>query len=162
MGTDAQAALPDERLVDLRHVLAEAATVDLDAMPPGWCGGLPLLHIGPTVAIVLWDIEPFGVHVPAGYITDGASVPRAFYNILARFTDALGAALAHDARYDPPAGPDGVKRRQKTRKQADLEFLHNLKASGVNLARRQAAYRAVRLFGFRPWNAGTKKGIQNP
>lgn len=146
----------------MREVLAEAATVDLDSIPEGWGGGLPLLHIGPTVAIVLWDIAPFGVYVPAGYITDGASVPRAFYNILARFTDALGAALAHDAQYDPPADAAGVKRRRLTRKQADKEFYRNLRSSGVNIARAQAAYRAVRLFGWKPWNAGTRKGIVNP
>lgn len=123
--------------------------------------GIPLAHTGPTEATVLMDIVLFGVLIPAGYQTDGASVPRAFYNIIARFTDALPAALVHDIRYDPWPDPDGKKRRTMTRKQADREFLDNLKACGVNLARRQAAYRAVRLFGSRPWNLGSRRGTVN-
>jgi len=123
--------------------------------------GIPLAHTGPTSATVLMDITIFGVLIPAGYKTDGASVPRAFYNIIARFTDALPAALVHDIRYDPAPGPDGKKRRVMTRKEADREFLANLKKCGVNFARRQAAYRAVRLFGDRPWTLGSRRGTMN-
>lgn len=133
-------------------------TVDLDP----WGTGLPLLHTGPSSVTLLRAVTVFGLTIRAGYQFDGASVPRAFYNVLARFTDGLPAALVHDYRYDPLPDPDGVKRRQLTRQQADQEFYRNLRASGVNFVRAQAAYRAVRLAGGIPWSKGTKKGIVNP
>lgn len=127
----------------------------------GWDTDICLRRTGPTEAEVMISVNLFGVLVPAGYKTDGASVPRAFYNIIARFTDALPAALVHDLRYDPME-VDGVKQRVLTRKEADREFYENLRASGVNVARAQAAYRAVRLFGWKPWNRGTENGTINP
>jgi len=126
-----------------------------------WSKGVPLLHTGPTSASVLWDIEVFGTIIPKGYKTDGASSPRLAYWIIAPFTLALLAALVHDLRYDPPADEDGVKRRTMTRKQADDEFRENLKATGMSWSRRAAAHRAVRLGGWKPWNAGTARGIKN-
>jgi len=134
-------------------------TVDWSASD--WPASIALEHTGPTAAVVMRSVTLFGVEVPVGYSTDGASVPRAFYNVIARFTDALPAALVHDLRYDPPADRDGVKRRVMTRKQADREFRANLKQSGVNWSRRQAAYLAVRAAGWRPWNAGTRRGTLN-
>ena len=132
---------------------------DLSLNP--WGDGIPLVHTGATDARVLEDITLFGVVIPAGYQTDGASVPRAFYNIIARFTDALPAALVHDIRYDPAVGEDGYKRRTMTRKQADREFYRNLRASGVSRRRAWAAYLAVRSGGRAPWNRGTKRGTVN-
>jgi hypothetical protein len=128
--------------------------------PNPWSPGIPLAHVGPTDAILLADTTIYGVTIPAGYRTDGASVPRAFYNIIARFTDALPAALVHDLRYDPPE-VDGVKRRVMTRAHADSEFYRNLRAGGVSRRRAWLAYSAVRAAGWRPWNAGTKRGTLN-
>lgn len=120
--------------------------------------GIPLAHTGPVEATVLTDIEIFGTTIPAGYVTDGASVPFG----RARYTDLLPAAIVHDFRYDPVPDDRGIKQRTMTRKEADMEFLHNLKACGISWTRRRAAYRAVRLFGWRPWNAGTERGTLNP
>lgn len=130
-------------------------------MSEQWPAAIRLAHTGPTTATVTRAVELFGVLIPEGYTTDGASVPRAFYNIIARFTDALPAALVHDLRYDP-AEVGGVKQRTLTRRQADKEFYRNLRASGVSFARSQAAYRAVRAFGWAPWRRGTKNGTLNP
>ncbi len=127
-----------------------------------WGSGIKLLRTGPTTAIVLEDHEVFGVVIPEGYVTDGASVPRAFYNIIARFTDALPAALVHDLRYDPMPDENGVRQRVKTRLQADVEFLANLQACGVSRPRRLLAFFAVVLFGGKPWNLGTQQGTRNP
>ena len=132
----------------------------VDWSPDEWPAPIALDHTGPTSARVIRSVTLFGVLVPVGYDTDGASVPRAFYNIIARFTDALPAALVHDLRYDP-LEVDGVKRRVLTRSQADLEFYRNLRASGVSRRRAWTAYTAVRSFGWRPWNAGTKRGTLN-
>ncbi len=126
-----------------------------------WSHGVPLRHHGPVEAVVMEEVEIFGVRIPEGYNTDGASAPRLAFWVIAPFTIALLAALVHDLRYDPVPDFDGVKRRAMTRKEADREFLENLKATGMNWARRQAAYRAVRLGGWKPWNAGTKRGTLN-
>lgn len=136
---------------------ARARTVDLT----GWEVPIPLDHIGPTAVRLIRTVTVFGVTIPVGYEFDGASVPRAFYNVLARFTDSLPAAMVHDYRYDPTPGADGLKRRELTRAEADREFYNNLRSAGVGWRRAQLAYRAVRLFGWRPWNAGTKKGVVN-
>jgi len=137
------------------------ATNDKKLSWPAEVPPIPLIHTGPRSGYLSRTIELLGIEIPAGYETDGASVPRLFYNILGRFTIALPAALVHDCRYDPPPNDRGVKYRWLTRKQADQEFYENLRKCGVNIARAQAAYRAVRLFGWKPWNAGTKRGIKN-
>ena len=44
-------------------------------------------------------LEPYfgyGVHVPAGFIFDGASTPRIFWSILPPFKDTKTAACIHD------------------------------------------------------------------
>lgn len=124
-----------------------------------WPTPIKLLRTGPTTAVLLESVELFGVVIPEGYTTDGASVPRAFYNIIARFTDALPAALVHDIRYDPPENVYGLKVRALRRSEADSEFYRNLRASGVSRRRAWLAYSAVRAGGWVPWNRGSKRGI---
>lgn len=123
-----------------------------------WSKGVLLRRISPTNSIVEEDIEIFGVKIPAGYKTDGASVPRAFYNILSRYGIGLLAALVHDVRYDPPEDDKGVKWRTLTRKQADWEFYQNLRGSGVPRRRAWPCYLAVKAAGWTVWNRGSKKG----
>lgn len=79
--------------------------------------------------------------VPAGFITDGASVPRAFWNILAPFGDYFEAAVIHDYLYSP-------HNRFKTRAEADRIFLEAMGHVGVGWLTRRTIYRAVRLFGW--------------
>lgn len=112
-------------------------------------GSLKFDVLGATMRRVQEDVTIFGVKIPAGYLTDGASVPRRLQGIIPRFGKALPAALVHDIRYDPP---DRVRRL--SRKEADREFFANLKRCGLNFAQRHAAYRAVRLFGGIPWRRG--------
>jgi|14BtaG_2_1085337.scaffolds.fasta_scaffold01724_6 hypothetical protein len=126
-----------------------------------WSKGVLLRHVGPIDAVVEEDIEIFGVPIPKGYQTDGASVPRAFYNIIARFTLALPAALVHDLRYDPIPDHDGIKRRSMTRREADREFYDNLIGIGMSRRRAWAAWSGVRLAGGIPWRRGTKNGTLN-
>ena len=122
-----------------------------------WSKGVLLRRISPTDSVVEEDVEIFGVQIPAGYKTDGASVPRVFYNILSRYGIGLLAALVHDARYDPPADAHGLKWRVLTRKEADKEFYDNLVGSGVSKRRAYLCWTAVRAAGWKYWNAGKKK-----
>lgn len=50
-----------------------------------------------------WEVDVFGVHflIPGGVVTDGASIPRAFWTILGLNQDGLhrGAATLHDCLF---------------------------------------------------------------
>ncbi|QCD52795.1 DUF1353 domain-containing protein [Campylobacter sp. RM16192] len=83
------------------------------------------------------------VVIPAGFIFDGASVPKLFTNIFPK----------SGARYDRAAClHDWLYATQTTsRKEADDLFLQAMKADGVNWITRKTIYRAVRMFGWSAW-----------
>jgi hypothetical protein len=78
------------------------------------------------------------ITVPAGFITDGASIPRCFWNILAPFGEYFEAAIIHDFLYT-----EG--NRRFTRKQSDLIFKEAMFNIGIGWFTRGIIYRAVRL-----------------
>jgi hypothetical protein len=86
------------------------------------------------------------VFVPAGYRHDGASVPR-LAGIAIQKTD-LGEvpAATHDKLYQT-GGLFGLY----SRAEADALFRDLMALYGVTWWKRQAAYRAVRLFGGGAW-----------
>ena len=93
---------------------------------------------------VLWQTNT--LVIPAGFKSDGASVPRFFWRSVFPPGDsrALTAAFAHDYVYRThPAG--------WTRKMADDMFYDLLREDGVGWFNAQAAYWGVRLFGFSSW-----------
>lgn len=83
------------------------------------------------------------LYVPAGFVTDFASVPRGLWNILPKVGQWNRAAVVHDYLY----ATNGV-----TRQQADDVFREALCACGVTGWRCQAMYWSVRCCGFKPWN----------
>ena len=89
--------------------------------------------------------------VPAGFESDGASVPRIFWGYVFPSGDnrAMFAALVHDYIYR--THPYGWIKRD-----ADDAFRDLLKLGGVPLFRAWKAYWGVRLFGGSAWNAGGK------
>lgn len=80
------------------------------------------------------------IEVPSGTPTDGASVPRIFWNIFEPFGEYFGAAVVHDFLYSE----GNVKH---TRLSADNIFKEAMFNLGVGWLRRGLIYRAVRLFG---------------
>lgn len=91
------------------------------------------------------------VHVPEGFESDGASVPRLFWRVVFPPGDekALRAAILHDYIYR--AHPDGW-----TRADADAMFRDTLIEDGVPLVSANLAYAGVRLFGALAWRKGGK------
>lgn len=93
---------------------------------------------------VIWNGKV--LTIPAGFKSDGASVPRFFWRIVFPPGDAkaLRAAFAHDYIYrtHPPGW---------TRKEADRLFLDLLIADGVPWISAQTAFGGVRLFGGSSW-----------
>lgn len=88
-------------------------------------------HIGvyPSVDII---------RVPAGYVTDFASVPRFLWSILPPHGEYAKAAIVHDYLYDTATG---------TKRWADGVFLEAMEVLGVGRFRRLVMYAAVCAFG---------------
>nr|EEJ7375805.1 DUF1353 domain-containing protein [Salmonella enterica subsp. enterica] len=105
----------------------------------------------------LWRIhEPFEfylsddnsdvISVPAGFITDLASVPRIFWTLLPPDGKYAKAAIIHDYLYDNAL---------RTKKEADRIFLDGMTVLGVPEWKRTIMYYAVRLFGKGMYNRKT-------
>lgn len=87
------------------------------------------------------------IHVPEGFITDFASVPRAFWIILPPDGIYTQSAVLHDYLYNIQIFP---------RVQCDRIFLEAMGVLKVGWVTRHTMYLAVRWFGWIPWNAKTK------
>jgi hypothetical protein len=84
------------------------------------------------------------ITVPAGFDTDGASIPRVFWSILDPYGPYFEAAVIHDWLYSP-------HNRRFNRAQADDIFREAMYNNGLDWLRREAIYRAVRLAGWRSY-----------
>ena len=103
--------------------------------------------------------------VPAGFVYDGASVPRLLWTITGYLPDGLQreAALLHDWLYVHEGAPPPPSYRVFaeegwedcpevwTREAADRLFGRLMREAGVPKLRRRLAYRAVRLWGWLYW-----------
>ncbi len=106
-----------------------------------------------NVYTLLEDIRHHNLTVPAGFASDGASVPRFFWRVVFPPGDsrALKAAFVHDYIYR--THPSGWDKRS-----ADEVFRELLIAGGVPCFRANLAYCGVRLFGKRSYqNGGEEK-----
>ena len=99
-----------------------------------------------NVFTLLEDLRWGNITVPAGFESDGASVPRFFWRVVFPPGDsqALRAAILHDYIYREQ--PEGW-----TRVDADNLFYDVLVADGVPKRRALLAYWGVRIFGSRCW-----------
>ena len=88
------------------------------------------------------------IQVPAGFITDFASVPRVFRSIIPAWGRYGKAAVIHDYLYQET----GIH-HWMTRKLADELFLGAMLVSGTKPWKAKVMYRAVRLFGRFAWRA---------
>lgn len=92
----------------------------------------------------------FGVIcVPTGFVTDGASIPRLFWNIFQPFGKHFGSAVIHDYNYSK-------YNTTFTRKKSDDIFLEGMKVLGVGFVKRGTIFAAVRMFGWTAYK-GFKK-----
>lgn len=90
-------------------------------------------------------VQPFSytshninVYIPAGFITDFASVPRLFWALMPPNGRYTKAAIIHDYMYH-----NGMA----TKKDADLVFKSAMKQLGVPKWKAEIMYFAVRIFG---------------
>ena len=78
------------------------------------------------------------ITVPAGFITDFASIPKVFRSFVSKAGPHVRASVVHDFLYS---------KTDVGRKAADGIFLEAMRISGVGKAKRFVMYWAVRLFG---------------
>ena len=90
-----------------------------------------------------------GLSVPAGFRSDGASVPRFFWRVVFPPGDALAlrAAILHDYVYR--THPEGWSRAD-----ADRLFLAVMILDGVPVRRALMAWAGVRIGGGKAWEEG--------
>lgn len=81
------------------------------------------------------------ITVKAGFVTDGASIPKVFQNILGPFGEYFQSALVHDWNYSP-------NNTIYTRRECDDLFLEGMEYLEVPFITRKAIYYAVRMFGW--------------
>ena len=90
------------------------------------------------------DVHPLVVvRIPAGFITDFASIPRGLWNLFPPTGGYGKAAVVHDFLYRT-VGP-------WTRRNADDVFREAMEYLGVGWWTRNTLYRGVRLFGGHSW-----------
>ncbi|EJQ8214212.1 DUF1353 domain-containing protein [Salmonella enterica] len=89
-------------------------------------------------AFYLSDDNSDVISVPAGFVTDLASVPRVFWILLPPDGKYAKAAIIHDYLYDNAL---------RTKKEADKIFLDGMTVLGVPRWKRTVMYWAVRMFG---------------
>lgn len=88
------------------------------------------------------------VYVPAGFLTDFASVPRLPFAYLLAGNTAHAAATVHDALYQT---------QPCTKSQADRTFREAMGVTGIAPWRKNLMYAAVVLGGWPAWLNGRKR-----
>lgn len=91
------------------------------------------------------------INVPAGFVTDYASVPSPLWGLYSPHEQYSRAAVVHDYLYWT---------QYCTRLQADNLFMIAMKESDVNALTREAVYSGVRLSGKGPWEQNTSERLQ--
>ena len=88
----------------------------------------------------MWSLVEDWDSIPAGFATDGGSIPRFLWRVLGPPVDAQTIApfIRHDWNYQTAR----VKR-----KQADQQLYADLRTAGVSRLRAYAIYAGVRAFG---------------
>lgn len=93
------------------------------------------------------------VRINRGFLTDGASIPRAAWRVIGHpfISDLLPFALGHDALYSAELMP---------RADCDKWFLETMKLGGIGWIKRNSIWSAVRTFGAFVWKAHTPHSIE--
>lgn len=93
----------------------------------------------------------WSIHVPRGFQTDFASIPRIFWSILPPDGEYTGAAILHDYIYNQRGKALGPNGTDLNRAQADGIFLEAMTVLNVPWWKRTIMYHQVRLWGWKFW-----------
>lgn len=129
-----------------------------DHMTGTFRGLLTLEHLGGRRwlvrdAFTYRTLAGWTITVPAGFITDGASVPRPLWWLYPPFGgDYDEAAVIHDFLYAKAELFEGDDDGHITRGEADAVLLEAMAAKGFRASGRRTIYAGVRAGGWRAWN----------
>lgn len=90
--------------------------------------------------------SPQWVTVPAGYLTDGASVPRMFWSLLPPWGTYGQAAVVHDLLCEYLSIVDNGQLKAITRERADEIFNEAMRVLGVPVATRLSLSEGVKFY----------------
>jgi len=99
-----------------------------------------LWELDEPLTYVTLDAET--ITVPAGFVTDLASIPRAFQNLISVNGRHRAPAILHDYLYSI---------RDRERSMCDDLFLEAMASVGVRWSQRWVMYLAVRIGGWVAW-----------
>ena len=113
-------------------------------------GSFCRLMVDWSIEGLLPDGRVFKVTVRAGFIFDGASIPRAVWRLCGHPLEAprVAAALAHDLLY---------ALKVCERKTADMVYREICRMVGIGKVCRNVEYAALRACGWVAWNGHTEK-----
>jgi hypothetical protein len=105
------------------------------------------------------------LHIPKGFKTDFASIPRIFHRLLPKNGLYDPAAVLHDYLYAANGDvalvyhDDGEisSKRKFSREQCDRIFLEAMESVGVGWLKRKTIFRAVRCGGMFAWNSHARR-----
>lgn len=88
-----------------------------------------------------------GICVPAGFLYDGASIPRFCWSLigLSPFGAIIGPATIHDFLY--VNGGIAGRALRLTKRETDELFYELMLEAGISKIKAKAAYQAVHMFG---------------
>ena len=126
------------------RALAPAAPIPAPTVRP-FADGREWLLVEPLI----FQLSDSGltITVPAGFVTDFATVPHVFWSILAPHGYHGRAAIVHDFLYWDQAC---------TREEADALFLLGMATSKVDRATRETMYAGARAHGMDAWRANAR------
>lgn len=102
------------------------------------------LYAGFNYQTDVFPVSRRPIKLPAGFVTDFASIPRLLHSLVPPTGKYGKAAVIHDFLYRS----QGIA---VSRKEADQVFEEAMEALGVGWLTRQTMYRAVRVFGGRAY-----------
>jgi len=127
------------------------------------------LIVSPMKGCRMWKlIEPFEYYVgsensketiviPAGFITDFASIPRFFWSLIGHpVGEYAAAAVLHDYLYSCQGV---IPERVYSRKRCDQIFLEAMGVLGVGLIKRSLMYASVRSLGWIAFSVHGKRNV---
>lgn len=122
------------------------------------CATIPPENVKPFESYSEWlliEDLPYAIRdtnkeitIPKGFVTDYASIPRAFCMLLPQQGRYSRSAIIHDYLY---------WKQECSRKQSDRLMFVAMTESGVDSDTRDKIYKAIRLFGQTAWDSNEKE-----
>lgn len=121
------------------QIFTQVPTLEVLPRPDYWAVKVPLV----------WESPQLTLTIPVGFITDLASIPKVFRNILDVDGRSREPAILHDWLYNT---------QHTTRAFADAMLREALLEYGETQATAWVYYAGVRIGGWAPWDARQQRG----